>query len=58
MGMGLYFALLRPPLLPEDVRFLGVSLPTLQEQKTFPPVQLTTQFPFREPTIGEGFAIN
>jgi hypothetical protein len=32
MGMGLYFAFFRPPLLPEDVRSLGVSLPTLQAQ--------------------------
>lgn len=32
MGMGLYFALFRPPLLPEDVRFMGVSLSTLAAQ--------------------------
>ncbi len=32
MGMGLYFALLRPPLLPEDVRYMGTSLAKVQEQ--------------------------
>jgi hypothetical protein len=25
VGMGLYFIILRPPLLPEDVRFMGVG---------------------------------
>ncbi len=30
MGIGLYFVFLRPPLLPEDLRFLGVSLSTVQ----------------------------
>ena len=30
MGMGAYFALLRPPLLPEDMRYVGVSLTELQ----------------------------
>ena len=30
MGMGLYFVFLRPPLLPEDLRFLGTSLFTIQ----------------------------
>ncbi len=30
IGLGLYFILLRPPLLPEDTRFLGSSLPQLQ----------------------------
>jgi hypothetical protein len=25
IGMGLYFLLLRPPLLPEDVRYMGLS---------------------------------
>jgi hypothetical protein len=29
MGMGLYFVFLRPPLLPEDLRFLGISLSTI-----------------------------
>lgn len=26
MGLGLYFVVLRPPLLPEDLRFIGASL--------------------------------
>ncbi|MEP7124423.1 MAG: hypothetical protein ABJE95_26075 [Byssovorax sp.] len=30
MGFGLYFILLRPPLLPEDTRFMGTSLVTIQ----------------------------
>lgn len=30
MGLGLYFALLRPPLLPEDPRYMGTSLTELQ----------------------------
>ena len=30
MGMGVYFAFLRPPLLPEDVRFIGASLAQIQ----------------------------
>jgi hypothetical protein len=30
MGLGLYFVFLRPPLLPEDLRFMGASLSTLQ----------------------------
>jgi hypothetical protein len=30
MGMGLYFVFLRPPLLPEDLRFMGASLSTIQ----------------------------
>ncbi len=31
MGMGLYFAVLRPPMLPEDARYLGASLATLED---------------------------
>ncbi len=31
MGIGLYFALLRPPLLPEDVRYIGASFAKIQE---------------------------
>ena len=34
IGLGLYFALLRPPLLPEDPRFIGSSL--VQIQSTLP----------------------
>lgn len=30
MGMGLYFVFLRPPLLPEDLHFVGTSLSTIQ----------------------------
>lgn len=30
VGMGLYFVLLRPTLLPEDSRYIGVSLADLQ----------------------------
>ena len=26
VGLGLYFSLLRPPLLPEDLRFIGTSI--------------------------------
>ena len=31
MALGLYFAFLRPPLLPEDPRFMGSSLAQVQE---------------------------
>ena len=34
MALGLYFAFLRPPLLPEDARFMGTSL--AQVQATLP----------------------
>lgn len=30
VGLGMYFALLRPPLLPEDPRFIGSSLAQIQ----------------------------
>ena len=30
LGMGCYFLLLRPPLLPEDARYMGTSLLALQ----------------------------
>ena len=30
MLLGLYFALLRPPLLPEDPRFMGMSMAQIQ----------------------------
>lgn len=30
MGLGLYFIFLRPPLLPEDSRFMGITLEQLQ----------------------------
>lgn len=30
MGLGLYFIFLRPPLLPEDLRYIGASLAEIQ----------------------------
>jgi hypothetical protein len=30
MGLGLYFVVIRPPLLPEDPRFMGASLADIQ----------------------------
>lgn len=30
MGMGLYFVFLRPPLLPEDIRFMGATIGQIQ----------------------------
>lgn len=30
MGLGLYFVFIRPPLLPEDPRFMGASLAEIQ----------------------------
>ncbi|MDQ5810677.1 MAG: hypothetical protein M3358_07990 [Actinomycetota bacterium] len=30
IGMGLYFALLRPALLPEDVRYIGTDVPEIR----------------------------
>ena len=30
MGMGLYFGFLRPPLLPEDLRYMGTSMVEIQ----------------------------
>jgi hypothetical protein len=30
IGMGLYFVLLRPTLLPEDTRYIGASLPEIR----------------------------
>lgn len=30
MAMGAYFAFLRPPLLPEDIRYMGSSLGQIQ----------------------------
>lgn len=37
MGMGLYFSFLRPPHLPEDLRYMGASL--TQIQSTVPGLQ-------------------
>ncbi len=30
MGMGIYFGFLRPPLLPEDLKYMGTSLTQIQ----------------------------
>lgn len=30
MGLGLYFVFIRPPLLPEDPRFMGTTLAEIQ----------------------------
>ena len=38
VGLGLYFIFLRPPLLPEDLRFMDASL--AQIQNTIPRLQL------------------
>ena len=38
IGMGLYFIFLRPPLLPEDLRYIGASL--AQVQYTLPELQI------------------
>lgn len=32
MGLGLYFVLLRPPLLPEDLRYMGASLSQVRDR--------------------------
>jgi hypothetical protein len=29
VGLGVYFLLLRPPLLPEDPRYIGTTLPDI-----------------------------
>ena len=38
ISMGLYFVFLRPPLLPEDLRYIGASL--AQVQNTLPDLQI------------------
>ena len=38
IGLGLYFIFLRPPLLPEDLRYIGASL--AQVQNTVPELQI------------------
>ena len=45
MGMGLYFGFLRPPLLPEDLRFMGASL--TQIQTSLPGLELWLVHVFR-----------
>lgn len=30
VGLGVYFVALRPPLLPEDARYIGATLPEIQ----------------------------
>jgi hypothetical protein len=43
-GMGLYFVVLRPTMLPEDERFIGVKLDTLAQMSTSIPVWLDRVF--------------
>ena len=38
IGLGLYFIFLRPPLLPEDLRYIGTTL--VQIQSTLPGLQV------------------
>ena len=38
IGLGLYFIFLRPPLLPEDLRYIGAAL--AQVQNTLPDLQI------------------
>ncbi len=45
MGMGLYFGFLRPPLLPEDLRYMGASL--TQVQTALPGLELWLARVFR-----------
>ena len=39
VGLGIYFLVLRPPLLPEDLRFMGTTLTQLREAAPAPPHQ-------------------
>ena len=48
MVLGLYFAFLRPPLLPEDARFMGTSL--AQVQATLPGLSGWLRHVFRNGT--------
>ena len=36
IGLGLYFAVMRPPLLPEDPRFMGTTLAQIHSAPTLP----------------------
>ena len=44
MALGLYFAVLRPPLLPEDPRFMGSTLAQVQEALPGLPIWLRRVF--------------
>lgn len=44
IGLGLYFIFLRPPLLPEDPRFMGASLIQIQSALPGLPIWLTRVF--------------
>lgn len=44
IGMGLYFVFLRPPLLPEDPRYMGASLAEIQASLPGLPVWLRRVF--------------
>ena len=46
MGMGLYFALLRPPLLPEDLKYMGATID-----------QIWTALPGLEPWLARVFGV-
>ena len=46
MGMGLYFAILRPPLLPEDMRYMGATI-----------AQIQTVLPGLEPWLARVFGV-
>lgn len=46
MGMGVYFAFLRPPLLPEDLRYMGATIS-----------QIRTALPGLEPWLARVFTV-
>ena len=46
MGMGLYFVFVRPPLLPEDLRFMGTTI-----------AQVQTALPGLEPWLARVFGV-
>ena len=46
MGMGFYFVFLRPPLLPEDIRFMGATIGQIQ-----------TTLPGLEPWLARVFGV-
>ena len=44
IALGLYFVFLRPPLLPEDLRFMGISMTQLQASTPGLPIWLRRVF--------------
>ena len=44
MGLGLYFVFVRPPLLPEDLRFIGTSLAAIEAAVPGLPIWLRRVF--------------